>query len=271
MRERDCVENKRGLKTVEAERCVNRDDEVKPGRRQTTAVAAVGIGTGTTNNRGGRCTDCNKRTMTFGTVRTNGGDLRKPLSSLLPPVVNKLAPTDGMGAMHYQWIVRESIKTTEMKMPSNYLEIPELKIPKLFLHLAEEARDVEVNNDLSGCSEEVKSHVTGLPSPILVTVMTDSQPIPIGNGLANDVASAEMMTNAKYVGRCTPIDRTNQVVSPDRTEQPIWLGLNTGGRRNASADTGARTSIRMNEENRLTGWRRWSCSVRKCMKMKPPR
>ena len=51
--------------------------------------------------------------------------------------------------MHYQWIVRESIKTTEMKKPSNYLEIPELKIPKLFLHLAEEARDVEVNNDLS--------------------------------------------------------------------------------------------------------------------------
>ena len=46
---------------------------------------------------------------------------------------------------------------TEMKMPSNYLEIPELKIPKLFLHLAEEARDVEVNNDLSSCSEEVKS------------------------------------------------------------------------------------------------------------------
>ena len=233
VRESDCVEIKRGLKTVEADRCVDRDDEVKPDRRQATALTAVGIGTGATNNRGGRCTDCNKRTMTFGTVRTNGGDLRKPLSGLPLPVVNKLAPTDGMGAMHYQWIVRESINTTEMKMPSNYLEIPELKIPKLFLHLAEEARDVEVNYDLSGCSEEVKSHVTGLPSAILVTVMADSQPIPIGNGLAN-----EMMTNAKYVGRCTPIDRANQVVSPDTTEQPIWLGLNTGGRRNASADTG---------------------------------
>ena len=67
--------------------------------------------------------------------------------------------------------------------------------------------------------------------------MADGQPIPIGNELADDVASAEM-TNAKYVGRCTAIDRANEVVSPDTTEQPIWLGLNTGGRRNASADTG---------------------------------
>ena len=36
-----------------------------------------------------------------------------------------------------------------------------LKIPKLFLHLTEEARDVEVNNDISGCTEETKSQATG--------------------------------------------------------------------------------------------------------------
>ena len=123
-------------------------------------------------------------------------------------------------------------------MPSNYLEIPELKIPKLFLHLAEEARDVEVNNDISGCTEEVKSQTTGLQSPILVTVMTDGQPIPFGNELVNDVVSTEMMNEEKYVGRCKPMDRANQVVSPDTTEQTIWLGLNPGGRRTASADTG---------------------------------
>ena len=191
-----------------------------------------------TDNKGGRCTDCTKKTMMLGTVQANGGDFSNSLSGLLPPVVNKLEPKEDTGAMHYQWIVRESIMITEMKMPSNYLEIPELKIPKLFLHLAEEARDVEVNNDLSGCSEEVKSQVTGLQSPILVTVMTDGQPIPFGNELVNDVVSTEMMNDEKYVGRCKPMDRTNQVVSPDTTEQPIWLGLNPGGRRTASADTG---------------------------------
>ena len=112
VRESDCVEIERRMKTIEAERCVNRDDEVEPSRRQETAVAAMGVETDGTNNRGDRCTDCNKRTMTVGTVPTNCGDLKKPLSGLLPPVVNKLAPTNDTGVMHYQWIVRESVKTT---------------------------------------------------------------------------------------------------------------------------------------------------------------
>ena len=81
MRESDCVEIEWRMKTIEAERCVNRDDEVEPSRSQETAVAAMGVGTGGTNNKGGRCTDCNKRTMTVGMI-------------------------------YYQWIVRESVRTT---------------------------------------------------------------------------------------------------------------------------------------------------------------
>ena len=173
-----------------------------------------------------------------GTVQTTGGDFSNSLSGLLPAVVNKLEHKEDTGAMHYEWIVRESIMITEMNMPSNYLEIPELKIPKLFLHLAEEARDVEVNNDISGCTEEVKSQATGLQSQIMVTVMTDGQPIPFGNELVNDVVSTEMMNNEKYVGRFKPMDRAYQVVSPDTTEQSNWLGLGPGGRQTASADTG---------------------------------
>ena len=123
-----------------------------------------------------------------GTVQTTGGDFGNSLSGLRPAVANKLEHKEDAGAMHYQWIVRESIMITEMNMPSNYLEIPELKIPKLFLHLAEEARDVEVNNDISGCTEEVKSQVAGLQSQILVTVMTDCQPIPFGNELVMGVS-----------------------------------------------------------------------------------
>ena len=55
--ESDCVEIKRGLKTVEADRRVDRDDEVRPGSGQAAALPTGGIGTGATNNRGGRCTD----------------------------------------------------------------------------------------------------------------------------------------------------------------------------------------------------------------------
>ena len=198
----------------------------------------MGVGTGGTNNRGSRGTDCSNKIMTAGTVQTKCGNLRKSISGMVPPLVTKMAPTDDTGMMHYQWIARESVRTTEMLMPSNYLDIPDLRLPRIFLHLAEEARNVEVKDELSCCSEEVQPQRTGLPSPILVTVMVDRKPILIKNVLANTDTSAEMLTNVKYVGQCKPIDRVDQVASPDTTEQPIWLGLNTEARRNASADTG---------------------------------
>ena len=174
----DCVEIEQRMKKIAAKGCVNCADKVEPSRCQETAVAAVGAGTGGTNNIGGRCMDCNKKTTTAWTWPTKCSELVKPLSGLVPPVVTEIAPTDGTGVMHYQWNVRESVRTTEMLMPSNYLEIPELRLPRVFLHLAEEARYVKVENDLSCCSEEVQPQGTGLPSPVLVTVMIDSQPIP---------------------------------------------------------------------------------------------
>ena len=87
VRKTDCVVVKQKMKTIEAEGCVNRADKVEPSRSQETAVAAVGAGTGGTNNTGGRCTDCNKKTMTARTLQTKCGDLRKPISGLGPPVV----------------------------------------------------------------------------------------------------------------------------------------------------------------------------------------
>ena len=250
VRKTDCVEVKQRMKTIEAEGSVNRADKVEPSRCQETAVAAVGAGTGGTNKIGGQCTDCNKRTTTARTLPTKCGDLMKPMSVLVPPVGTEIAPTDGTGVMHYQWNVRESARTTEIIMPSNYLEIPELRLPRLFLHLAEEARNVQIVNDCSFCSVEVQPQGTGLPSPVLVTVMVDSQPIPKMRVLRTTGASTEMMTNIKYVGRGKPIDRADPVVSPGTTEQPVLLGLNTDARGNASADTGALTLIQLDKVNR---------------------
>ena len=258
----DCVNVEQRLKTIKAEGCLNRADKVEPSRGQETTVAAMGVGTGGTNNRGSRGTDCSNKIMTAGTVQTKCGNLRKPISDMVPPLVTKMAPTDDTGMMHYQWIVRESVRTTSMLMPSNYLEIPEVRLPRIFLHLAEEARNVEVKDELSCCSEEAQHQRTVLPSPILVTVMVDRQPIPIKNVLANTDTSAEMLTNVKYVGQCKPIDRVDQVASPDTTEQPIWLGLNTEVRRNASVDTGGLTLNQLNNDNRWTGWAWWAHRIR---------
>ena len=177
--------------------------------------------------------NCHKKKRKFGTVRTNGGDSRKPLSGRLPPIVNKMIPTEVVGPMHYQWILRESVMKTEMTEPSNYLEIPELKIPKLFLHLAEEARDVDVNSEPSGYSEEVKSQATQLAGPILVEVITNGQPMPFGGELVNDVVVAERVTDPGHVGRCSP----GHVVSPVKTGHLVRPGLTTNGQQTASADT----------------------------------
>ena len=116
---------------------------------------------------------------------------------LLDPTI----PVEGGGTIR---IVRESVKTTEMLMPRNYLEIPELRLLRVFLHLAEEARNVEVENDLSCFSEEVQPQGTGLPSPVLVTVMVNGQPIPNKRVLRSTGASTEMMTKNNNVGRYKP-------------------------------------------------------------------
>ena len=131
----DCVTIEQRMKTTVAEVCWNLADKAEPSRCQETAVAA---GTGGTTNVRGRLIDCNKRSTTARTLPTNCGEFVKPKSGRVSPVVTETAPTDGTGVMQYQWNVWESVETTEMLMPSNYLEIPELRLPRVFLDLAEE-------------------------------------------------------------------------------------------------------------------------------------
>ena len=164
----DCVTIEQRMKTTAAEACWNLADKVEPSRRQETAVAAVGARTGGTTNVWGRLIDGNKRSTTVRTLPTNCGEIVKPMSGRVSPVVTETAPTDGTGVMQYQWDVRESVETTEMLRPSNYLEIPELRLPRVFLDLAEEARNVKVENGQSCCSEEVRPQGTGLPRPVFV-------------------------------------------------------------------------------------------------------
>ena len=236
--ESDCDDFKRRLQTVEADRPVDRNEKVKTDSGQGAAVPPAGISMSAIDSVDGLCTDCTKRSATRGTVQTTGGDSSNSVSGMRPAVVHKLEHKEDAGVMHYQWIVRESIMVADRDMPSNYLEIPELKIPKLFLDLAEEARDVEVINDIYGCTEVTKSQATGLRSQILVTVMTDGEPIPLAHELVKDVVPTEMRKAEHYVGRFKPMNWGHQAVSPDTTEQPDWLGLGPGGRQTATGDTG---------------------------------
>ena len=234
----DCATIEQRMTTTAAEVCGNWADRAEPSRCQGKAVAAVGAGTGGNKDVQGRSRNGNKTSTTARTLPTKCGGFANPMSGLVPPAVIETAPTDGTGVMHHEWNVREFVRMTEMLMPNNYLEIPERRLPRVILQLAEEAKSVKNDNDLSCCSEEVQHQGTGLPSPALVTVMMDSEPILVKRVLGASCAFTEMMTNMDYVGRGIMIDRGDQVVSPDMTEQPVLLGLNTDERDNASLCTG---------------------------------
>ena len=68
------------------------------------------------------------------------------------PAVTGKAPADGTGVMQYQGEDRDSVGMTAMH--KNFLEIPEPRIPGVFLELAEEARNVILVNGQSCDTEE---------------------------------------------------------------------------------------------------------------------
>ena len=203
----DCVTIEQRMKATAAEVCWNLADKAEPSRYQETAVAAEGAGTGGTTNARGRSTDCNKRRTTVRTLPTNYSGFMEPMSARVSPVVAETAHTDGTGVMQYQWDDRKSVETTEMQMPRNYLEIPEPRLPRVFLELAEEARNVIVENGRSCYTEEVQPQGTGLTRPVFVTVMVDSPPVLEKRALRATGISTEMIPNMNLAGRRGPVDR----------------------------------------------------------------
>ena len=93
--------------------------------------------------RVGRSIDCDNIRTTVIKLPTDCVKFTEPT---LAQVVAKMAHTDGTRVMQYQSDNQKSMKTTNMQMPMNYLEIPEPTLPWGFLELAEEARNVKVES-----------------------------------------------------------------------------------------------------------------------------
>ena len=211
----DCVTIEQSMKTTAAEVCWNLADKAEPTRYQETALAAEGTGTD------GTTIDCNKRRTTVRKLPTDCVEFTEPTSARVSPVVAETAHTDGTRVMQYQWDDQKSIKTTEMRMPRDYLEIPELRLPRVFLDLAEEARNVKVENGRSCYTKEVQPQGTGLTRPVFVTVMVDSPPGLKKGALRATGVTTEMIPNMSSAGRCEPGDRSGP---QNKTEQPVLLG-----------------------------------------------
>ena len=113
--------------------------------------------------------------------------------------------------MQYKWDDQNSIKMTKMRMPMDYLEIPEPRLPRVFLDLNEEARNVEVDSGRPCYTEEVQPQGTGLTRPVFVTVMVDSPPVLKKGALRATGVSTGMIPNRSSAGRCESVDRSGLV------------------------------------------------------------
>ena len=152
----DSVDISRGMMTTLAEVCVSLDNKVKPNRYYKTAVAAVETDANGTKERKDQLMDSDRHRTATQAVQMNCSRVAEPMSGPVRPVVPKMDAMNGTDAMHYEWIVRESVRTTETLTTDNYLEVPVLQLPRRFLHLAAEARTVEITKDKLCCLSDVQ-------------------------------------------------------------------------------------------------------------------
>ena len=138
-----------------------------------------------------------------------------------------MAHTDGTRVMQYQSDDQNSMRTTIMQMPMDYLEIPEPALLRGFLELAEEARNVSVKSGQSCYTEEVQSQGAGLTRPVLVTVMEYSSPVLKEGAMIAPGISTKMIPTNLFAGRRDPVDQLGLVGPQNKTEQSVLPGLHT--------------------------------------------
>ena len=135
-----------------------------------------------------------------------------------------MAHTDGTRVMQYQSDNQNSLKMTNMQMPMDFLEIPELTLPRGFLQLAEEARNVKIESGRSCYTEEVQSQGTGLTRPVFVTVVEYSSPVLKKGAMRAAGVSTEMIPTRSSAGRRKPVDQSGLVGPQNQTDQQAWPG-----------------------------------------------
>ena len=174
-------------------------------------------GTDGTTNLQCRSIDYDDMKTTVMKLPTDFVKFTEPTLSQVSPVVAKMAHTDGTRVMQYQSDDQNSIKTTNMQMAMDYLEILEPALPRGFLELAEEARNVKVESGRSYYTEEVQSQGAGLTKPVFVTVVENSSPVLRKGATIAAGISTEMIPTNRSARRREPVgpqDKTGQLVLP---------------------------------------------------------
>ena len=209
------VTSSRGMMTTLAEVCVSQDNNERPSRYYKAAVAAVETDANGTKEGKDQLKNSDGHSTVIRAAEMNGIGIAEPMIGPIRPVMPNINAMNDTDIMHYEWIVRNSVRTTETLTTDNYLEVPVLQLPRRFLHLAAEARTVEITKDKLCYFSDIHPQGIELPQPVRVTVMMDS---PVKN--------------------CELNDRVDRGVSPNTTEQPLRLGLSSEWGETAPIDIG---------------------------------
>ena len=152
--------------------------------------------------------------------------LTESTPSRVSPVVAKEAHTDGTRVVQCQSDDQNIMKTTIMQMPMDYLEIPEPSLPRGFLELAEEARNVNVEIEQCCYSDEVQTKEARLTRPVCVTVMEYS-PSVLNVGVTITPGISTERIPPISAGRRSPVDQLGLVGPCNKTDQSVLSGSDT--------------------------------------------
>ena len=181
----------------------------EPSRCQATDVEVEGTVTDTIASIPYRCCDCGIRMTTGRNSAMDADKDKEPRPIRTYPVRPESAPVDG---------------ETVILRPMNILDVPALRLPGVFLKLAEEARNSEVVDDQPSGMSAVQPHRSGQAGRVLITEIMNSFPV-LGSGASRvSRTSTEVIPDLNLV---EPVIRSGPVGHLRDTEQPIMLSVMT--------------------------------------------
>ena len=185
-------------------------DLTEPSRYQGSAVEADGAVTGAILSTPYRCCDCGVRITAGRNSVTDGDEGRELRPSITCQVVPKTAPLTDTGRRQYRLKSQAFVRKTDIQHARMLLEVPVLRMPNVFLELAEEARNSAMVDDQLTDRKDVQSHRTGQARPVFVTEILNSTPV-LGS-------------------RSSRVTNTSTEMTPDRNLDQPMIGSGPVGR-----------------------------------------
>ena len=133
--------------------------------------------TGATLSTPHRCCDCGIRIAAGRGSVTDGGECRELRPSITCQMVPKTTPLTDTGRRQYRIKSQAFVGNTDIQNARMLLEVPALRMPNVFLELAEEARKSVMVDDQLTDRKDVQSRRTGQAKPVFVTEILNSTPV----------------------------------------------------------------------------------------------